>query len=118
MNEKASILKMQKAISSKIELAKDIIELTTCFNKIKLSNTQVSVLAYFMLYGINTQSKNLIVNSLICKNLANIKTIMVKLKKLNLIYKDELNSKVYITKALNVELTSTVALYFKLENRI
>jgi hypothetical protein len=42
---------------------------------------------------------------------------MVKLKKLELIYKDELNSKVYVTKSLNLELTPTVALYFKLDNK-
>lgn len=117
MNNNISIIKMQKAVSSKIELAKAIIKITTCFNDIKLSDTQLSVLAYFMVYGINVQSKTLIVKSLICKNLANIKTIMVKLKKLELIYKDELNSKVYVTKSLNLELTPTVALYFKLDNK-
>lgn len=118
MSEKvSSIIKMQKAVSSKVELAKAILNVATCFHNIRLSNTELTVLAYFMVYGINPASKTLIVKSGVCKNLANIKTIMVKLKKLDLIYKDDLNGKVYVTKALAVDLTPTVGLYFKIENK-
>lgn len=117
MENKVSIVKMVRSVSSKIELAKAIINISICFNNIKLSDTEVTVLAYFMVYGINQQSKNLIVKSSICKSLANIKTIMVKLKKLELIYKDDLNGKVYITKSLNFELTPSVALYLKIDNK-
>jgi len=117
-NTKASLVKMVKQVSTKIELAKTIVNISMCFNNIKLSDTEVSVLAYFMVYGINTQSKNLIVKSEICKNLANIKTIMVKLKKLELIYKDDLNGKVYVDKNLSFELTPTVAFYLKIDNKL
>ena len=87
------------------------------FNNIKLSDTEITVLAYFIVYGVNQQSKNLIVSSMICKNLANIKTIMVKLKKLNLIYKDDLNGKVYVAKVLNFELNSSIGIYLKISNQ-
>lgn len=117
MNNKASVIKLQKSVGSKVELAKEIIRMSTYFKDIKLSNTQVTVLAYFMVYGINTQSKNLIVKSSICKNLNNVKAVMVILKKLDLIYKDELNGKVYVTKDLDVELTPAIGLYFKVENK-
>lgn len=118
MQKVASVLKMQKNVPSKVELAKKIVNMTMCFDNIHLSDTQASVLAYFMVYGINLQSKNLIVKSSICKNLANVKTVMVRLKKLDLIYKDDLNGKVYVTKSLSLELTPTVALYFKLDTKI
>ena len=70
-----------------------------------------------MVYGINQETKNLIVKSAICKSLANIKTIMVKLKKLDLIYKDEFNGKVYVIPSLNFELTPTVGIYLKIDNK-
>lgn len=114
--DNTSLIKMQKKVSSKIEFAKRVVQICACFNDIKLSETEITVLAYFMVYGVNQQSKNLIVSSTVCKNLANIKTIMVKLKKLNFIYKDDLNGKVYVAKVLNVELNSSVGIYLKISN--
>lgn len=115
MSNKVSLVKMVKAVTSKVELAKSIIQLTTCFNNVRLSEAEVGILAYFMVYGISTATKNLIVKSGICKNLGNIKTIMVKLKKLELIYKDDLNGKVYVNKNLSFELTPTIGIYLKID---
>lgn len=125
MQNKATLIKKVKKVSSKVELAKAIINLSICFDEIKredkedevlkLSNTETYVLAYFMVYGINISTKNLIVKSGICKNLANIKTIMVKLKKYDLIYKDELNGKVYVSKNLDFELTPATGIYLKID---
>ena len=114
---KASLVKMEKQVSTKIDLARAIINIHLCFYNIKLSDTEVTILAYFMVYGVTQQTKNLIVKSEVCKNVANIKTIMVKLKKLELIYKDDLNGKVYIDKSLGFELTPTVAIYLKIDNK-
>lgn len=106
---------MQKKTASKVDLARTIVRMAACFEEKHLSETQISVLAYFMVYGINIQTKNLIVKSSICKNLANVKTLMVVLKKLDLIYKDDLNGKVYVSKNLSFDLTNSVAMYFKIE---
>ena len=114
--DKSSLMKMTKIVSSKVELAKTIIEMYTCFNNIKLSDTEITVLAYFMVYGINSSTKNLIVKSAVCKGIPSVKTIMVKLKKLGLIYKDDLNGKVYISKNIDLELTPSVALLVKIDN--
>ena len=115
--ESASVLKIQKTVTSKIELAKSIININNCFKGKHLSDTETTILAYFMVYGINRETKNLIVKSEICKNLNNIKTIMVILKKEGYIYKDELNGKVYVSKELSLKLTPTVAIYLKIDNK-
>lgn len=115
MENKSYLIKMSKQVITKVEFAKHIISIIINFNNIKLSDTEINILAYFMVYGINNQSKELIVKSLVCKNLANIKTIMVKLKKLDLIYKDDLNGKMYVNKNLNLNLTQNVGFYLKLE---
>lgn len=112
--QKVSLVRMQQAVTNRVDLAKTIINVTLCFNNLKLSDTETTVLAYFMVYGVTQQTKQLIVKSEVCKNLPNIKTIMVKLKKLDLIYKDDLNGKVYVAPSLNFELTPTVGIYLKI----
>lgn len=116
-NKEANLVKFEKHVDTRLDLAKTIIKIMLCFNDVKLSETGITVLAYFMIYGINSSSKELIVKSQVCKNIANVKTIMVKLKKLGLIYKDEFNGKVYIVETLNFELTPTIGMYLKIVNK-
>lgn len=116
MENKAYLIKMIKKVDSKVELAKNIISLYICFNDLTLSDTEKTVLAYFMVYGINTQTKELIVESQICKNIFTVKTVMSKLKKKKLIYKDEdFSRKVYVIDSLKFDITSTVAFYLKID---
>lgn len=105
---------MMKKVNSKVELAKNIITIYTAFNDLKLSDTEKTVLGYFMVYGINLQTKELIVQSEICKNIFTLKTVMARLKKDGLIYKDDFNRKVYVNDNLRFEVTSNVAFYLKL----
>lgn len=114
---KSNLVKMAKTVSTKIELAKAIIFIACCFDEIKLSDTEVTVLAYYMVYGVSQQTKNLLIKAEVCKNINNIKTIMVKLKKLELIFKDEFDSKVKITKSLDFELTPTIGIYLKIDHK-
>lgn len=115
-NKLVSLIKMAKKVATKVELAKCIINITLCFNNTKLSDTEVTILAYFMVYGVNTKTKELLIKSGVCKSLSNIKVIMVKLKKMELIYKDDLNSKVYVNKNLSFNLTPTVGFYLKIDS--
>lgn len=120
----SSLIKMGKTLKTKIEVAKCVASMTICFNQDKkvgdipfrLSDTELTVLAYFMVYGITAQTKNLIVKSGVCKTVNNIKIIMVKLKKLGLIYKDDFDGRVRVTKALSFEITPVVGIYFKISN--
>lgn len=117
-NNKVSLVKMEKAVSTKIDMAKNIANIAVIFNNIKLSDTELTILAYFMVYGINTQSKNLIVKAEVCKNIGIVKIVMVKLKKLGLIYKDDFDGRVYVSKALKFELTPIVGIYLKLDSTV
>lgn len=114
--QQATLVRMVKKVGTKIDLAKAIIQLTICFNDVKLSETEITVLAYFMVYKITQETKKLIVSSGVCKNTNNVKTLMSKLKALGFIYKDDLNGKIYISPAFNVPLANTTALYLKILN--
>lgn len=114
---KVSTIRLTTTANGKIAFATKIINTVTNFWTINLSSTEQTVLAYFMVYGITNDCKDLIVKANVCKNVANINTLMTKLKHLGLIYKDELNGKNYICKQLKFELTPTVAIFLKLENK-
>jgi len=118
MNQnKISTIKLTTTANGKIAFVTKIINTVINFWGIALSATELQVLAYFMVYGITNECKDLIVKAEICKNVANINTIMVKLKKLKLIYKDDLNGKNYVCKQLKFDITPTVAIFLKLENK-
>lgn len=115
---KVSLLKMQKVVKTKIEIAKTVLSIALCFNDLKLSQTEATVMSYFMVYGITPQTKNLLIKAEVCKNINNIKTVMVKLKKLGLIYKDEFYGKVLVSNALNFDITPTVGVYLKVDTGV
>lgn len=115
-NNKVSFIRLSAKTNSKIELVRKVVSAAINFWNIALSETELNVLSYFIVYGINNKSKDLIVKANICKNIANINTIMVKLKKLKLIYKDDLNSKNYICKQLNFEITPKMVILLKIES--
>lgn len=115
MNNKVALLKISKSVKTKLELAKYVSIVYIDLKEIKLSDTDLTVLSYFMVYGINNETKNLIIKSEICKNINVIKGVMTKLKKNNLIYKDDLNSKNYVCDDLKFTITPTVGIYIKLD---
>jgi hypothetical protein len=114
---KINVIKLNKTATSKIDLAKKTLSVCLNFWNVNLSDTEMNVLAYFIIYGINNKCKELIVKAVVCKNIPNINTIMVKLKKLGLIYRDELNGKNYLCKALNFEITPTIGFLIKIETK-
>lgn len=126
-NAKSSILKLSTTTDGKIALVRKIVDICIEFWKkpiadkkdqvFALSDTEKNVLSYFIVYGIDNNCKALITKAGICKNVANINTIMVKLKKLNLIYKDDLNSKNYVCKQLSFEVTPMVGIFLKIQNK-
>lgn len=114
MSNKASLIRIKKDILTNVDLMKHIVNIFCITKNIKLSDTDVTVMSYFMVYGINNNTKNLIINSEICKNLNVIKGVMVKLRKLGFIYKDDLNGKNYVSDELKIPLNSTIGLYIQL----
>lgn len=114
MSNKASLIRISKNFATKLDLTKFMLKMICMAREISLSDSQLTVLSYFIIYGINTKTKDLILNAKVCKNLNVIKGIMTKLKKNNFIYKDDLNGKTYIAEDLRIPLNDTIGLYFKL----
>lgn len=83
------VLKMRRKTESKIELASLLLSVYCLIDKIKLNETERTVMAYFMVYGIKKSTKDLILKSLILKTYNSLENCLTKLRKSGLIIKDD-----------------------------
>jgi len=110
------LIKINKKTNSKIEQAKSLISVYCLLSSIKLSDTDITVLSYFMVYKITQTTKDLILNSKILQSVDSVKNTMSKLKSVGLIKKVAINEYV-VNDNLNVNLDSIVALLIKIDNK-
>src|ERR1019366_5925633 len=111
------LIKINKKTNNKIEQAKALISVYCLLSSIKLSNTDITVLSYFMVHKINSITKDLILRSKILQSMDSVKNTMSKLKSVGLIKKSATNKEYLINDALNVNLDSIVALLIKIDNK-
>lgn len=109
------LIKIDKKTTNKIEQAKTVASLFCNIYNIKLSDTELSVLAYFMVYKITEQTKQLILKSKVLLSINSYDNLLSKLKKLGLVYKK--NKTNLITEKLNFELSSVIGIIIKIDNR-
>src|ERR1019366_1813750 len=110
------LIKINKKTNNKIEQAKALISVYCLLSSIKLSDTDTTVLSYFMVYRITQNTKDLILKSKILQSIDSIKNTMSKLKSVGLIRKVSMNEYL-INDNLNVNLDNVVALLIKIDNK-
>lgn len=113
------LIKINKKTNNKIEQAKTLVSVYCLLSSIKLSDTDLTVLSYFMVYKINQTTKDLILKSKILQSIDSLKNSMSKLTRVGLIKKAVINdNKEYLVNdSLNVNLDSVVALLIKIDNK-
>lgn len=111
------LIKINKKTNSKIEQAKALVSLYCLLSSIKLSDTDLTVLSYFMVYKINSATKDLILKSKILQSMDSLKNSMSKLTGVGLIKKSTTNKEYLINDNLNVNLDSVVAILIKIDNK-
>lgn len=116
MNNQVPLIKIQRKTNNKLDMIKKIVSVYCLLSDIKLSETDVTVLSYFILYGINERTKKLIVDSKLL-NHDSIKNTMSKLRANNLIKKSEYRRKEdYLNPVFNFPLQDIVGLMIKIDN--
>jgi|SRR5271155_1133509 len=83
------VLKLEKKADSKTNKLELIISVLCFFNGIHLSETEIKVLAYFVVYKINEKTDNLLITSKIVKNVDRLRNIKVKLYKKGFLKRDK-----------------------------
>jgi|GEM_PF-2513223 hypothetical protein len=75
------LIKLEQKTNSKIEQLELVISIVCLVNKIHLSKTELSVLAYYINYKINKKTDDLLINSNIVKDVPSLRNIKTKLSK-------------------------------------
>lgn len=96
----AAIFKYKVNLPNKVEQVKFFLELYKFANKLDLTKADIEVLAYFIIYGVKEETKQLILNSV---NLVSgsIKNILSKLTKAGLLIKTERKNGYYVNEELS-----------------
>lgn len=107
---------MIKKTDSKLDMVNKIVSIYCLLSDIKLSSTDITVVSYFILYGINEKTKKLIIESKLL-NADSIKNTMSRLRKQGIIHKSEFRRKEdYLNKSLSIPVDNVVGMMIKIDN--
>lgn len=110
------LVKIKKKTNSKVEQAKVLIALFCLLINIKLSDTELTVLAYFMVYRINRKTKDLILSSGILKTEDSLKNTMSKLKKFGMLVRNVDSKEYTLRKDLDFGVEPVMGILIKIDN--
>jgi len=109
------LVKIKKKTNSKVEQAKTLISIFCLLTNIKLSDTELTVLAYFMVYKINRRTKDLIITAGVMKNDDSLKSTVSRLKKFGMIVKDPITKQILLRDELCFGITDKMGVLIKVD---
>lgn len=112
------LIKIDRKTNNKAEQLKLVISLYCVMSDIKLSETELTILSYFITYKINDTTKKLIFKSNLLKNDNSYKNLLSKFKKLGFIQKDEIKREYFVNEEKFGNATDDViGILIKMDNR-
>lgn len=109
------LVTVEKKTNSKIDQAKVLLRIFCVLSEIKLSDTDLTVLAYFLVYKISDKTKDLIVKSQIL-SADSLKNTMSRFNKVGLIKKSTVSKEYHIADSLNIQMDSMIGMLIKINN--
>lgn len=109
------LIKIEKKTTGKVDQAKVLISIFCQLYDIKLSKSELTVLAYFMVYKISQVTEDLILKAKIMANKDSLHNAMSKLRKFGLIRK--INKEDVLNDSLNVNLEPVMGIIIKIDNQ-
>lgn len=109
------LVKVVKKTNSKIEQAKTLLSIFCLLSDIRLSQTELTVLAYFLVYKINEQTKDLITKSELLTP-DSLKNTMSKLSKFGLIKKSTVSKDYYVSEKINISPDTKIGMLIQIDN--
>lgn len=95
----AALFTIVKKTKTKVEQYKVLIALMCMMNEVKLSDTEMQVLAYFMYYGISDKTDKFIMSSGLFKSLTQLRNVKNELRKKEFLIREDM----YKTYKLNMD---------------
>lgn len=108
-------IKIQKKTNGKIDLAKTVLSIFCLLSNIQLSESELTVLAYFIVYKISDNTKELILKSKVLATNDSLKNTMTKLRKFGLIKKQ--NKQDILNQQIDFALEPVVGVLIKIDNK-
>jgi hypothetical protein len=109
------LIKIPKKSKSKIDQTKIILSILCLLSEIKLSDTELTTLSYFIVYGLTEKTKNLILTSKILKTEDSLRNAMTKFRKFGLIKKNDRKEDL-LTDGITFPPTDIVGILIKVDN--
>jgi hypothetical protein len=109
-------IKIIKKTDSKVEQIKVVIKIFCLLSGIKLSDTEVTTLAFFVVYGLTEKTKSFIIQSKILKSFSSLKNTITKLRKNSLLIKNDIEEDI-INPQINITPNETVGVFIKIDGK-
>jgi hypothetical protein len=112
------LIKIEKKTNGKTEQIKLVLSILCLINGIHLSDTELSVLSYYMVYKISEKTDDLLINSKVVKDISALRNIRTKLKRMGFLKRTKELYKSYelaMSKDFNLE-DNQISLAIKIDN--
>ena len=109
------LVTIQKKTNSKIDQAKTLLAVFCLLSDIRLSEAELTVLAYFLVYKVTDSTKDLIIKSKIL-NPDSLKNTISKLNRFGLIKKDPIRKVYHLNDKLQLQMDSKIGMLIKIDN--
>lgn len=109
------LVKVVKKTNSKIDQVKTLLSIFCLLSDIKVSKSELMVLAYFVVYGMSDETRERIIVSEILSE-DSVKNTISRLIKFGLIKKDKLSKQVSLSDKINIRPEPTLGMLIKLDN--
>lgn len=110
------LLKIKKSVNGKVDQAKVVISIFCLLSDIKLSDAELTVLAYFCVYRDNEIAKDLILKGTVFKTSDSLRNTISKLKNIGLIRKSA-NKDYVVHDRLNFNSEPAIGFLIKIDNK-
>lgn len=112
------VIKIEKKTNGKTQHLELVISILCLLNGIHLSKTELTVLSFYVVYKINSKTDNLLISSHIVKDIASLRNIKAKLKKLGFLKRTSELYKSYevnLSKDFNID-DNDIRMLIKIDN--
>lgn len=104
-------IKLKKEVRNKADLIKSTLFIYCYVNNIRLSDSELTIMSYFILYGIKKETIDLIIKSKLSSE-DSLKNILSKLRKYGFI--NRVNKTDYVNDKFKINADGTIAILLKI----
>jgi DNA replication protein DnaD len=110
------LIKSIKKVYGKVDQAKVILQIFCLLSDIKLSESELTTLAYYAIYKSNEKVKELVLEGKILKSIDSLRNTISKLSNIGLLKKSPVNKEYTVTDKIKFDVEPTIGFLIKIDN--